>query len=351
MERVYSVQVLRFFAAALVAALHINQSAHWQAGLDASGILPNIGSFGVDVFFVISGFIIAKTAPGHSPRSFFARRFARVVPFYWIMTALYVPLLIYVGMFNWLGGFATVTFYPGLSRPWLGVGWTLCFEMLFYCSTALILFNPRRLLPLALGIYAACWIARLYIGGPFQFFGNPIILEFLAGAALAQTRAKPLWVGLIAIAASIAWMVPVALNGIGYANWVRFIVDGQFALERLWFMGIPAALVVFGVMQIQMKEGLLTYLGDASYSIYLTHRHCIVIVRSLTHALPLWLFTPATALLALSLSVIMYELVEKQSVAWAKRMLSAKQVKRPSGDVPARGVAVADSGHGTQRAN
>jgi exopolysaccharide production protein ExoZ len=319
-DKIYSIQVLRFVAAAMVAALHINQSAHWQLGLTAAGFLPNVGSFGVDAFFVVSGFIIAKTAPGHSPRQFFAKRFARVVPFYWIMTALYVPLLIQADMFRWTSGIATATFYPGIGRPWLGVGWTLCFEMLFYTVTALVLFNPRRLIPLVLGIYALCWIARIYVGGPFEFFGNPIILEFLAGAALAQTRPRSRLLGCAFIVLSLVALSFIGVYGIGKANWVRHIIDGQESLVRIGTMGVAASMLVFGTMQFQIRPGILTYLGDASYSMYLTHRPAIGLVRWVGPILPLGIFIPAVGLLALSFSILAYECIEKPVVSWARNI-------------------------------
>jgi exopolysaccharide production protein ExoZ len=341
-ERVYSIQALRFAAAAMVALLHITQSALYPSPF--IGGFANIGSFGVDVFFVISGFIITRTAPGYTPRQFFARRFARVVPFYWIMTALFVPLVILRGLFTWLPGLATLTFYPELARPWLGVGWTLCFEMLFYSVTALVLFNPRRLIPVALGVFALCWVARLYLGGPFQFFGNPLILEFLAGAALAQIGPQSKRIGACFILLALLLLASVAITGIGGANYVSRLVDGCSAFERVLTMGIPATMLVFGVMQFEIKKGLLTYLGDASYSIYLTHRHAVALVIMTGAALSPLAFVAVAGGLALALSLLAYERIERPVVAWSRS--AAKKVKRPARDVPRRRVGVADRVHG-----
>ena len=123
--RIDSLQVLRLLAAAMVAWLHISQAGRMLDGVPLyGGVVSNIGSFGVDVFFVLSGFIIAKTAVGKTPAEFLRLRLTRVVPIYWLMTIAILPFLIQAGEFTWTPLVSTLSFYPGLGRPYLKVGWT-----------------------------------------------------------------------------------------------------------------------------------------------------------------------------------------------------------------------------------
>jgi exopolysaccharide production protein ExoZ len=290
-SRINSLQVLRFLAAAMVAGLHIEQHGRALDGLSIyGGWLSNVGTFGVDVFFVLSGFIIAKTAAGKTPGEFLWLRLTRVVPYYWLLTAVFLPFAGHAGGFTWGSVVATFTFYPELGLPILGVGWTLCFEMLFYVVTAGTLFRPCVLVPLALAAFALCWGLREWIGGPFQFFGNPLILEFLTGVLIARTEYRSRLVGIAAAALAGVALVLIAIIGTGPVNRLTFLIDGDLALQRVLLFGLPAACLVFAALQVQAKRGLLSQLGDASYSLYLLHPIIIVALTLLSPRTPGYLF-------------------------------------------------------------
>src|SRR6476661_2767169 len=182
---IWSLQSLRFAAALMVVYIH----AVLMAGVPSedSFIPLNLaiaGRAGVDIFFVLSGFIITKTAQGLSAEEFAWRRFRRIVPFYLICCVPAVLIAAQVG-FGWRRALATFVLWPATDRmtaPLVMVGWTLCFEVLFYAAATLVLFNRRWLYPL-LGFYAAALMFRS--DEPvLQFLGNPIIAEFLLGALL-----------------------------------------------------------------------------------------------------------------------------------------------------------------------
>jgi exopolysaccharide production protein ExoZ len=318
--RIESLQVLRFLAATMVVWLHITQASRALDGAPLyCPIVSEIGSFGVDVFFVLSGFIIARTAVGKTPGEFLRLRLTRVVPIYWLMTAAFLPFLVQAGKFTWTPLVSTLAFYPELGEPYLKVGWTLCFEMLFYFATAWTLCRPRLFAPLALAAFVMCWILRERIGGPFQFFGNPLILEFLAGVLIARANYRSKLVGAVAAAAALTTLTVVALKGIGAVNDLAHLLSGELALQRVVVMGAPAACLVFAGLQIEVKRGPLSYLGDASYSLYLVHPVVIAAMVLLVPTLPSHLFIPLVFALSVAASLAVYAYFERPLIAAFRR--------------------------------
>lgn len=273
------IQALRFFAAMLVVATHATlmlderhlNSGHeywWQQGM-----------WGVDVFFVISGFVMATSVRGLIASSngwliFLIKRIIRIVPMYWLATtakiaiALALPSIMLRQEISFLHVFQSYFFIPIDDRlPILPVGWTLNYEMFFYVVFSIALFfgrPPIKFCALVLGACAMLGFVPGLVPSLIAGFFNPIILEFIMGAVLAQNlwRLKALgWLGipLIAIAACLVFFAEPANNKL-----------------RVIFWGIPAMLMVLGVLLIEpFVKGripkILLSLGDSSYSLYLVH--------------------------------------------------------------------------------
>ena len=302
-ERFHGVQALRFAAATAVVVTHAVDLAGTRLGLEtvlAGGTLENFGAVGVDVFFVISGFIIATTTQGQTgvgaAGAFLWRRFRRVAPIYWLLS---LPILIGMARGGTLSpevAAATFLFWPfsGLEMtfPALGPGWTLCFEMLFYAGFGLAIAGRamaggRRVGWGLVGTYAAMLAVGLVVAAPvLRFWGAPIIVEFLLGVGIASAwRRAPPWL--------VSWAVGLALVGfglglvVGYGGIddVRALNDPWNGLRRVAVWGLPSALLVFGVVRMERGdrapgrlERAAAFMGDASYSIYLTH---VLMIRAL----------------------------------------------------------------------
>jgi exopolysaccharide production protein ExoZ len=311
---IWSLQILRFVAALLVVYTHSAQVAFMATG--SEGIIPRdlgiVGLSGVDIFFVLSGVVIARTAQGLTSAQFAWRRIRRIMPIY-LVCCVPVFLLAATKMeVTWRGVFATLLLWPAtdvMTEPLLPVAWTLCFEMLFYFSAAAVLADRRWLYGL-LALYVFAFVLRP-LGPIFQFLGNPLIVEFLLGVMIARVPAwKP---GIWAIpigAAALVLAGPLHLAPTG--GTMEFLI-GQDGVNRVLVYGLPSALVVFGVMQINAKQSVWTYFGDASYTLYLVHTFAV------TPLLALWLVFPLqpdlVVLITMLASVIfawrVYELVEK----------------------------------------
>jgi exopolysaccharide production protein ExoZ len=308
----------------MVVYVHAAETAIMATG--SNGLVPRniqgVGLAGVDIFFVLSGVIIAKTARGLTWRDFAWRRFRRIAPMYLVVS---IPCAVGAAKtgFGWRNALATLFLWPATDRmtaPALPAAWTLCFEMLFYAAVALVLAD-RRLLPVVIGAFALAMALRAY-GPLFQFLGNPLILEFAFGVALAYLpRSRPaVWCLPIGAAA----MVAAGFVGIAPQGGTMDFLAGDENFERVFVYGVPAAMIVLGTMQIEARPSAWTFLGDASYTLYLTHTLPITLLLVVWSAHPI---APDLIIaLAVALSVLfawrMYVRFEIPMLNWLGRRMA-----------------------------
>jgi exopolysaccharide production protein ExoZ len=289
--KIQSLQILRFVAAALVVSVHAEYFANTLAGIETAP--RRTGAVGVDIFFVLSGFIIFNVAFARrtTPIPFLWDRFTRIAPIFWLVNFAWLPVQIPIGAAasaTFSNVAVALSFWPvwkGLSLPALGVGWTLCFEMLFYLCTALVLAR-RAWLAALLPAFIAAWLARDALGwDSLRILGNPIILEFMVGLIIAfwwrQGRRVHFLVGASLIAVAAFWLanlqVPPGFGDLGAT------LNGDWSAARVLVWGTPAAMIVIGALILgPYLSGswvkLPVFLGDASYSIYLVHWPAIAII-------------------------------------------------------------------------
>jgi exopolysaccharide production protein ExoZ len=270
LAKLFSIQYLRAFAAFGIVIFH------------AQALV--VGSAGVDVFFVVSGFVMWTVTAyrTQTPADFLLNRIIRIVPMYWFVTlsfvfaatifpALFPRLVVSIGH-----TLASLFFVPMRSPsndaiwPVVVPGWTLNCEMFFYAIFALALFleNTKRLIFLAAAFFSLILVGRIYTGSSplIIFYTDPIMLEFLSGILLGRAfehdRLPQLRWGYVALAVGL----------------LLFVVSAWLEIEspRVVVWGMPAFLLVAGAVIIEEKWNVpvvpaLVMLGDASYSIYLTH--------------------------------------------------------------------------------
>ena len=284
------VQALRAVAAGSVAFSHIANDAV-TAGRDPTGLIASVSALmpwtaGVDIFFVISGFVIVHASgrlfgqKGGSVR-FLRRRLTRIVPLYWALTTLFLvmTLLRRSAIHGTIGGpvyiLASYLFIPfarpdGVPEPALGLGWTLNYEMFFY-----LVMTPFLLLPRFRAVAGSAVVLCLLVGFgqavgfgtlPLRFWSDPIILEFVLGMGLALAVARglalPGWARIALIALAVVWLHLLAGGPIG---------------GRVASFGLPGAMLVAAAVSNRRADRVggtargLIRLGDASYAMYLFH--------------------------------------------------------------------------------
>lgn len=320
---ILSTQTLRAIAAVAVVCMHIPQDLRMRG----YGELPpfEVGAFGVDLFFVISGFIMVYASRHLFARegaglAFILRRAARIVPTYWLVTSV----LLFLSRRHILAGpgdawqhiAASYLFIPyprpsdGLILPLLPLGWTLNYEMFFYAVFAIALLL-RRVAAIAtvsvLFVALAVAGATLSLSDPLRFWTDSIILEFVFGMLLAEAYIRGFRLPRVAAMLAIA-------AGIAGAMLYDPAVPSSVALRAIGW-GLPAAAVFAGVV-VSVPWGigsnaLLHGLGAASYSLYLTHGVVFVYMGSYFRRLGLPASSPPllTAMLWLAASLLVAAVV------------------------------------------
>ncbi len=277
--RFASIQYLRGIAAIMIVLYHSRGPLRHLA---YEGRWPDAGVLsGVDIFFIISGFVMWITTYGRklSPLEFYGKRIVRIVPLYWVMTAIVLAILLWVPAAVQSGRLvpshviASFLFLPavhpvtGLIQPLLIPGWTLNEEMYFYA-----LFGVCLLLPARARIPATCLLLSIpvvlchVVAHPdlaLRFFGNGIVLDFALGLGLGGALSSGL---RLPAAAAVAMLVA----GVGL---LAFAGGGG---PHVLVTGVPALAVVAGLLALELAGRLpaiplLGVVGDASYSLYLSH--------------------------------------------------------------------------------
>ncbi|WP_245273518.1 acyltransferase [Mesorhizobium sp. WSM3224] len=336
MTSIHSIQYLRGLAACAVICFHVSEQF---------GGPFDVGAAGVDIFFVISGFIMWVTTAGRpaDPWRFMGRRITRIVPLYWIVTLLTAagilikPQFFYGHFFSVQNFVGSLFFLPVLQEnalhPIVIQGWTLCYEMMFYLVFTLVLFLGERW---RFGVLTGALVAIVALhfvfpAGYARAFTDPVVLEFAAGVVVAR-----LWLR----GARLPLGTAVATVGVGFLLLAASpLFDADMPRALRW--GLPAALIVAGAVFAErarpFKPAVLpSFLGDASYSIYLWH----VVVGVLATGVVLRIgipaaLQPATILVVtLAFSALLYLIVEKPLIG----LLHPQRVK---GVVKAPGAATA----------
>lgn len=275
---VLGIQYLRGIAAIMVVVHHLSYQTYQ---MDGSLLLENAKT-GVDIFFVISGFImIVSTDAGRriSASRFLTKRLVRITPLYWAMTAatvmvlLVLPQAFQTTVFDGTHALASFLFIatanpgnPGFYAPLIVPGWTLCLEMFFYLCFAAGLAAKRtggRLVAtVSVPILLLVTVGIVHPqAGMIGFYTKPIILEFVYGMVLGilYLRTTIVLPTLAAAAMAIGLLAVIMIIHPG--------TNGHWLLVGLLATGIVAAIAFSRPPMVRWLHAI----GDSSYSLYLSH--------------------------------------------------------------------------------
>lgn len=293
--KILSIQYLRAAAALSVVLIHSSTSL-----LRDSSLIPlDFGQYGVDLFFVISGFIMYFTTAGTpiTASSFWARRAIRIWPLYFLLSTLALAMGIFLkGKVNSFSGspveyLKSLLFIPFLNsmtgdvKPLIGQGWTLNYEVFFYAVFGLTLSTGRTSrLVICCGALSALALLGSFLAAPGPVLGtytNSIILEFVWGMLIAYAirvdrRCIPL----------LAWIVlplGLALTALSAVLGVESAIDTLGATRSI-VIGIPCMAIILAAVLLEEHGTVPRWsfpllVGEASYSLYLVHGFVLGSIR------------------------------------------------------------------------
>jgi exopolysaccharide production protein ExoZ len=298
-----NIQGMRAIAALIVVLAHIFQNVTPMHTYWAKTFFSVAGGTGVDIFFVISGFIIYHVmqrsiasmdtvGKGRAVYTFAMKRFIRIYPLYWIVFGVSCLIMVWAPptespphepMFQLLA------LIDNLPNYYVSVAWTLTFEVYFYALVALslLLFAKRAMVGVAIwfAMVGGATLLGLWLpwSKPLDFLFAPLVLEFLLGIAVAMLldRGFHRFHGAL-LAGAFIWITLGSLflmPGLFASNvdhWGRLVaINRSFALHVVC-RGIPAAIFIYGLVVLEIRQRwimprVLQYIGNASFSIYLWH--------------------------------------------------------------------------------
>jgi peptidoglycan/LPS O-acetylase OafA/YrhL len=340
----HSIQALRGLAASLVVIAHIFE--HPSRGNPDALLLT--GRFGVEIFFVISGFVMMHVAGARSfnPGAFALRRVLRIVPLYWACSilvfaaALLAPAAFKTTTADLKHLMLSLVFIPDPDphaltdwRPLFKLGWTLNYEMFFYGALLMLFWcksglQRAAILTAALGALVALSFALPAKESILAFYANIALIPFLVGVWMAEFSSAfarvPRW-GVVVLAMA---------STLGVAWFYQVPFDELRALGGHLVMTLAATLLVATGLACERRfsgRGFLQLVGDSSYSLYLTHMFVVGAAWAAIERLHVpkalqWGATPLIAAAAVALAYGSYRVIEMPFNRLAQRM-----TQRPAG--------------------
>jgi peptidoglycan/LPS O-acetylase OafA/YrhL len=362
MAKLLTLQAARGVAANLVVFCHLLRAEGTYTG---GGVLPAFtiyGFAGVDLFFVLSGFImVAAAGRGIGPLRFLWRRAVRIYPTYWLVSLVVVVIMMVAPAmdhsmvnvpFSLWRSFLLV---PDRTPPLLAVGWTLVHEVYFYLVFATFL---ALRIPILAGLIA--WglvLLGVTMVAPHQVAFSPVLhvvtspltAEFMMGALVGI-----LWRNYDAPAALIVGVTGLAVLALSIsyaAPALSLITNPHIDAWRVILFGVPSALILYALAAVEHRArsarppALLVALGDWSYATYLMH---VLVISAVGRVLVLLfpaggigvsLVLIATGLVAANLAgAAIHVLFERPSLKWLHRLGSS--VPRPVETGPMNHVGI-----------
>ena len=305
---ILSIQFTRFLAALFIVFMH--SILEYESTF-------RVGDFGVDIFFILSGFIISYITEGNRHK-FLTRRLIRIVPIYWLFTFV-ISLLVFLlpdlfmsTVWDTQHMLKSLFFLPGTQDqgylPIIKLGWTLNLEMIFYILFFLSMkfsHEYRELITSLIIILIILTLQKLELDGAYaiNFYSSPLSLEFIYGMMLAKTWHRHKFKNSLKISISLA-TISIAIL-IFFNNYTQV---GEY---RFIFYGIPSLILVYSFLSVEHYftnlntsfQKIILWFGEMSYPLYLIHIFLVgLISRVIFSEIELWALFPIVLASSLLLS-------------------------------------------------
>jgi len=339
-SNIESIQIMRGIAAMLVVLLHISIKGGQYGNGALSGFIT--GGAGVDLFFIISGYIMCVSTIGRhfSYNEFMLHRIRRIIPLYWLSTTIgLIIFFIWPQIVNTSGGetsiWASYTLFPNGKRYLNSNGWTLSYEFLFYILFGILIhkgtYKAIQLSSVILMVLVAAGLLFSYQGIAFNFLTSNLYIEFVYGMACFYLFDRKIMRSNTAMGISLCVLGAALLVAEGVFN-----VPNQEE-GRGWLWGIPMLLVFTGFLCLEgfikgstgMLKKLLLQAGNSSYSLYLFHPFTLsataIFLKWLHMDSNAYLFTAVLFTVTVVAGYLVYLYVERPLVAVSKKLFAKKR--------------------------
>jgi len=344
-EQVYSLQVLRGIAAILVVLYHLEKFSKVVFYESFFNSIFSFGYSGVDIFFVLSGFIIFfvnKNAFGNKGKviTYLVKRFTRIYPIYWIVCFFVIPAFFIFPKYG--QGYETQIssvvaswfLIPQAHDPIISVAWTLIHEVKFYVLfSTVFVFGLKGSLKILIPVLTISLVDLLSRLNGAVIFHNPLLanlfsfynIEFFLGCLAAYLIDK---VKLENCKLLLFTSVAIFLfNAFIYENFLFSLKDAG----RIIFYGLPSFGIVFSLAKMELQSSvnfgkLMIILGDSSYSIYLIHQITIAVVLRSTQLLgiiyniPSFIYLLLLGLFTIFLGIFIHNFIEKPAIQYTRTL-------------------------------
>ncbi len=343
--KIYNIQLFRGIAVLLVLFFHIMlMEKKWSTLNPLLSDFLVVGQSGVDLFFVISGFVMVTITRGRfqNPSAiaqYAYNRLTRIYPTYWLYSLLlaivylFQPTLINPTLGNEVHFISSFLLLPQDKLPLLMVGWTLVYEMYFYLVFASFMLAPQKhLLKLLLSWAVGIVLVHFFRPNPITrnmisstiLLTSPLCLEFIGGCLAAvmlhngffHWRRTCFALGVFCLIVNSIWA------------WADHSITIINPVHRLLLFGLPYVAIIYGAVAMEMNDGrvflsFLRPIGDASYSIYLSHTIIInavgwLWINSARGSIPiLWLLLMLTG--SIFIGLLSYRFLELPVLVFCKK--------------------------------
>lgn len=312
-----SIQYFRAIAALFVLLSHASHKVELESSITN---LFKLGNYGVDLFFIISGFVMCFSIDGKCPNpiKFMKARFIRILPLYWILTL--VALIVFLfkpEIVNSSGGdtsiIASFFLLPNGDKLLLNNGWTLSYEFYFYFIFSLcFIFKSYRLICCFFVINMLSLLGFLGFENEYlKFMTSSMLIEFSFGIVCFWLYKYDIINTNRAVCLMVISFVTLMLMLLGIINLDDFI--------RSIYAGIPISLFFIGAIffdKVIPNNRALLYIGTSSYSLYLSHTFSLAAIsfflRHFQLSLNPYFSLFLMVLFSLIVSSLCYEIIEKR---------------------------------------
>ncbi|MBC7981872.1 acyltransferase [Candidatus Parcubacteria bacterium] len=327
-QKIGSINALRFIAAAFVVFYHFAFAYYYRelsyVDMPFLRYISQYGYLGVDLFFIISGFVISLSAENRSAYSFFKSRIGRLYPVFWISAIITSIFILFGGhlifsQMSWPRFFANMTMFPSLfnADPLDGTYWTLLIEMKFYAIILLLIIFKQFKRIEKFAVLVAAVVLAVAIGLPSlnvesQWVWVP---NFIAGIIFYKIYKEGLTSArIVTLCATLATTLLFTLKRVPYLS-EGYGVVFKPSIISLYILFFYIIFLLISLNKLRLpNNNYINTLGLLTYPVYLLHQQIgrILFTYADIKNIPLWISFTSITVFIFGLSYLVHKIFERR---------------------------------------